>query len=94
MRGSKIKPVIWSQRRRCFTKDANFSSPTASLDAIIITLIVDAHKGRDVAVANVPGAYLHAEWPKKTNMVLKLEGQFVEIICDVNKEYEKYVVYE
>ena len=27
-------------------------------------------------------------------MILKLEGQFVGIIFDVNKEYEKYVIYE
>ena len=37
------------------------SSPTASSDAIMLTLIVDAMERRDVATADVAGAYLNAE---------------------------------
>ena len=52
-------------------------------------LIVDAYKGRDVAVVNVSGAYQHMEWSKKQHMILKLESRFVDIMCDVYPEYKK-----
>ena len=31
---------------------------------------------------------------QRKKVVLKLLGVFVEIMCEVNKEYEKYVIYE
>ena len=46
-----------------YLKDGeNISSPTASLEGILATLIIDAMEERDVAVVDVPGAYLHAKW--------------------------------
>ena len=53
------------------------SSPKASLEGIFATLIIDAFEERDVAVVDVPGAYLHAEWRKEKKVLLKLEGDFV-----------------
>ena len=37
------------------------SSPTASSDAILLTLVIDALERRDVATADVAGAYLNAD---------------------------------
>ena len=31
------------------------------------TLLIDAHEDRDVAIFDVPGAYLQAEMPKEKN---------------------------
>ena len=77
-------------RQRRFIKEGDdFSSPTASLEAIISTMIIDSHEQRDVAIADIPGAYLHAEMPPHKNVILKLEGEFVEIMCSVNSEHTK-----
>ena len=65
------------------------SSPTASSDAIMLTLIVDAMEGRDVATADVAGAYLNAEMDEF--VLMRLEGEDVELMCDVNQDYRKYV---
>ena len=75
-------------------QDEDISSPTASLDAIISTLVIDAHECRDIAIADVNGAYLHAKMPSEKKVVLKIKGIFVDIMCKVNPEYKKYVVYE
>ena len=40
-------------------KDA--SSPTVSLEAVLITTVVDAYEHRYVAIVNIPGAYLSAD---------------------------------
>ena len=44
--------------------DDSFASPTTLLEAILTTLMIDVYEERDVVVANVPGAYLHAKFPK------------------------------
>ena len=51
-----------SKQKKYIKEDKSYSSPTTSLEAIIKTLMIDAYEGRDVAVADVSGAYyLHAE---------------------------------
>ena len=83
-----------SRQRRFLREDESFASPTASLEAIMTTLMIDAYEKRDVAVADVPGAYLHAEFPVNKQVILKLNGVFVDIMCDVNPEYRQHIIYE
>ena len=40
------------------------------------------------------GAYLHAEFPQDKKVVLKLTGVFVDIMCSINPEYTKHIIYE
>ena len=56
------------------------------------TLLIDAHEDRDVAIFDVPGAYLQAEMPKEKKLLMKFRDEFVNIMCEVNPEYKKYVV--
>ena len=82
-------------KQRRFVKDGEtFSSPTVSLESIMATLMIDAYEGRSISIVDVPGAYLHAEMPKGKRILLKMKGQFVEIMCTINPEYTKYVRYE
>ena len=60
----------------------------------MITLVIDAVEERDVATADVPGAYLHAEMPSGKRIFLKLVGMYVDIMIRVNPEFEQYVVME
>ena len=53
-------------------------------------LVIDAFKKKDVAVV----AYLHAEWPKDKKALLKLKDNFVDMMCNVNQKYKKYVIME
>jgi len=70
------------------------SSPTVSLEALMATLMIDAHENRDVAMFDVPGEYLHADLPEGKLVLLKIEGQFVDIMCEVNPEFLPDVRYE
>ena len=47
-----------SKQRVDFAK-GEATSPTVTTYAVIITIAIDAHKGRDVVVINLPGAFLH-----------------------------------
>jgi len=70
------------------------TSATLSLDALLVSLVIDALEGRDVAIFDVPGAYLWADMPEEKEAILKLEGDFVDIMCDVNPEHIPNVRYE
>jgi hypothetical protein len=78
-------------QQQLYTKEET-SSPTVSTDALMLSLLIDATEHRDVATADVVGAYLHAEMEDFTP--LKMEGESVDIMCDVNDEYKLYVCYE
>ena len=70
------------------------TSPTLSMEALMGLLLINAYEGRDVAIFDVPGAYLHAKIPDSKFAILKIEGEFVDIMCDVNPEYKEDVRYE
>jgi len=83
-----------SGQRRFLKEGEEYSSPTSALESILSTLAIDAMEERDTAIADVPGAYLHAEFPVGKKVLLKLRGEFVDIMCSVNPKYKKHVVYE
>jgi hypothetical protein len=78
-------------QRELFTKEET-TSPTVSIEALMLSIMIDAKERRDVAVADVEGAYLHADMDIFT--VLKLEGLDVDIMCDMDASYKKFVTEE
>ena len=70
------------------------SSPTLSLEALMAILLINAYEERDTAIFDVPGAYLHAKIPDDKFAILKIEGEFVDIMCEVNPEYKDDVRFE
>lgn len=83
-----------SKQKRYLKHGESISSPTVSLEAIIGTLLIDAKEGRDVAIFDIPGAYLHAEMPADKKLLMVFIDEFVDIMCDVNEEYKKYVIHK
>jgi hypothetical protein len=79
-------------QRAHYTKEETTSSPTASTDALMLSLMIDAKEGRDVGTADVEGAYLHADI--EDFVFLKLVGEAVDIMCQVNPKYKKFFVVE
>jgi hypothetical protein len=68
------------------------TSPTVSTDALMISLMIDALEQRDVATADVAGAYLHADMDEF--VLLKLSGDTVDIMCQSNEKYLPFVTNE
>jgi hypothetical protein len=58
----------------------------------MLSILVEGWEKRDVATADVAGAYLKAKFDDF--VVLRIEGASVDIMCRVNKEYEQYITYE
>ena len=48
-------------------QDESMSSPTTSLECLLVTLLIDVHEDRDVGTYNVPRACLQASIAPKDN---------------------------
>ena len=89
----KIKGRRVADRRpqkKIYLKDET-ASPTVSLEALLLSLMIEAKEGRDIATADVGrgGAYLHREMDDF--IVLKMVEIAVDIMCKVNDAYKQYV---
>ena len=59
------------------------------MEALFSHIIIDAHKGRDVAIFDVPGEYLNDDITGENNHI-KIEGEFADILCKVNSEHKTF----
>ena len=78
-------------QRGLYTKEET-ASPTVSQDAFLLTSIVDAIEGRDVAVTDVKGAYLNARMEEE--VLMKITGPEVDLFCEIDQTLASFVVYE
>jgi hypothetical protein len=58
----------------------------------MLSIIVDAYKSRDVATADIAGAYLKAYM--KDFVMMKFSGETVRILCEMNPKHKPFVVME
>jgi hypothetical protein len=65
------------------------TSPALSPDSNLLTLMTDAMEGRDVAIADVVGAYLNATMDEFVAM--RVVGREAELMCELNPEWKQYL---
>ena len=79
------------KQRKYITKE-ELSSPTIQLESLMITLLVGAHQRRNVATADVAGAYLFSDIDE--DVPIKINGKSTDILCKVNPSFKKFVINE
>jgi hypothetical protein len=75
------------------------TSPTASLESIMLTAVVDAKEDRDVMTADVPNAFIQTAMPKlmkgEERVIMKITGALVHLLVQMAPEtYGPFVVLE
>jgi len=62
-RDGTIKARGWADGRsqRDYMTKSDTSSPTVSLEAMMMSCAIDSKENRYVAIADIPGAFLHAD---------------------------------
>jgi len=74
------------------------SSPTASLEGIINTCVIDAHEERDVMSVDIPNAFIQTHMPDiekgKERTTMKITGILVDYLLELDPTYRKYIVME
>ena len=67
------------------------ASSTVSLEGLITTLVIASMEERNVIFFDGPGVFLQAELPEDKFLLLRLSGDFVDIICQINPEHKNNV---
>ena len=69
------------------------SAPTVSTEAVFLTVVIDALEGREVAVLDVPGAFMQADIDELVHV--RFTGEMVNMLLQIDSEmYKDYVVME
>ena len=88
----KARGCANGRSQREFISKEESSSPTVSTYALFISRAMDAMEGRQVVTCDIPGAFLQADWPEDNNCYLKFDGLMVDMICEIDPCYKKYVL--
>ena len=83
----KGRTVADGRGQRGYVTKEEAASPALGLDTFILSLIIDAFEGRDVGLFDVPGAFLQAMCPDHKFVLIKFEGEFVDIMIEDNPIY-------
>ena len=84
------------RKQRDFTEKWESSSPTAKLESILITAVIDAHEGRDVVTTDIPNAFIQTRVDNpEDRVIMRFRGRLVNYLCSIAPEiYKPYVVVE
>ena len=78
------------RKQREYTSKEDASSPTVSIEALMLSCVIDAKEGRDTATVDIPGAFMQADMDELVHM--RLEGTMAELLVRLDpKLYRKYV---
>lgn len=90
----KGRAVADGRKQRGIVPKEEAASPTASLEAVILTCIIDAKEKRDVAITDIPNAFITADM-EGGDVYMKLRGKVAELLVRTAPDlYRKYVIYE
>eukprot|EP00934_Nitzschia_sp_Nitz4_P002612 Nitzschia sp. Nitz4//scaffold489_size5144//31//2646//NITZ4_009230-RA/size5144-processed-gene-0.1-mRNA-1//1//CDS//3329552897//2602//frame0 len=79
--------------QREYTRKEDASSPTVANESVFITAVIDGAEDREVAVVDVPGAFMQAEMDEIVH--LRLTGVMVDMLLETDSQmYEPFVCYE
>ena len=81
------------RKQREYINKEDASSPTVSIEAVMISCVIDALEKRDIATVDIPGAFMQADMDEMVHM--RLEGAMAEMLVKLDpKMYWKYIQLE
>lgn len=72
------------RKQRPFVLREDAAAPTVATEAVFLTAVIDAYEGREVAIVDIPGAFMQVDMDTLVHMILT--GPIVEILLDIDKE--------
>ena len=89
----KGRTVAGGNKQRDFISKEDASSPTVSTKAVLLSCLIDATEGRDVATIDIPNAFIQTRVNNpKQRVLIKVKGLLAEILVEIAPEvYSDYV---
>jgi hypothetical protein len=90
---TKARTVAGGNKQRGYIKKEDASSPTVATESVLLTCIVEAEERRDVAVIDVPNAFIQTRVEDEKDMAfIKIRGVLVAILMEIAPQvYKDYV---
>ncbi len=91
----KARKVIGCNKQRDYITKEDVSSPTVTAKAVMLTCVIDAQEERDVAVVDIPNAFVQtfvSEENAEHSVVVRIRGPLVDILVSIAPDvYGLYV---
>jgi hypothetical protein len=89
----KGRTVAGGNKQRDYISKEDASSPTIATEAVLLLCIIDAEEGRDVAVIDIPNAFIQMRVEDEGDMaIIKICGVLVDILVKIAPDvYKSYV---
>jgi hypothetical protein len=86
----KARACADGRKQRETTAEDEAASPTVSIESVFMTCAIEAKEKRDVAVMDLPGAFLHADC--EDHVIMKFQGRLAELMAMAAPQiYRKYI---
>ena len=86
----KARGCVNGSKQREYIKKEDATSPTVSLESLVIVASINAFENRKVATFDIPGEFLHTE--TDGDIIMALEGPLAELMVKVDpKIYRKHI---
>lgn len=80
----KGRTVAGGNKQRDYISKEDASSPTVATEAVLLSCIIDAEEGRDVAVIDIPNAFIQTRVEDEADMaIIKIRGILVDMLEDI-----------
>ena len=81
------------RKQRAYIDKPESASPTVATESVFITAVIDALERRVVAVADIPGAFMHSDMDP--DIYMRLDGLMAELLLEVDYDtYAPFLTYE
>ncbi len=91
----KAQKVIGGNKQQDYFTKEDVSSPTVSAKAVMLTCVIDAQEDRDVAVVDIPNAFVQTvvdEEDAEHRVIVRIRGPLVDILVSIAPDlYGPYV---
>ena len=80
------------RKQRDYIPKEDSTSPTVKTESVLLTAAIDAKEKRDVAVVDVPGAFMQADMDDIVH--IRFTGEMLEMLLEIDPCYASYICYE
>ena len=85
----KGRIVAGGNKQREYTEKKEASSPTSHTEAVFITAAIEAMEGRDVAIADIPNAFVQTDLIKNeeaVEIIMVIRGKLADFLVEIAPE--------
>ena len=77
----KAHMVAGSNRQCRYIDKEEASSLTVATEPLLLSCIIDAREGHDIAVSDIPNTFVQTVIEEKDKVIVRMRGEVVDILC-------------